>query len=117
MVPHDDEGLTTMAASCLRHRWLSVLLNASRTEVLVHHSELGPALMQSMADGSDQVVLQSLDVQASLSRDDPHFSMFMVRHWRRHDLSVEEQCVSDYFCFCCCFRNAWFINSATSPSC
>ena len=61
-------------------RWLSVLLNTSRQEILAHQSELGPALMRSMADGTDQVVLQALDVQASLSRDEPHFAAFMVRH-------------------------------------
>ena len=60
-------------------RWLSVLLVLSRNDVLAHQGELGPALMHSMADGSDQVVLQALDVQASLSRDDPHFAGFMVR--------------------------------------
>lgn len=60
-------------------RWLSVLLNTSRNEILAHQNELGPALMQSMADGSDQVVLQALDVQASLSRDEPHFAAFLAR--------------------------------------
>jgi hypothetical protein len=56
-----------------------VLLVGSRSEVLAHQGDLAPALLDSLADASDQVVLQALDVQASLSREDPHFRMFMVR--------------------------------------
>lgn len=47
--------------------------------MLVHQGDLAPALLDSLADSSDQVVLQALDVQASLSREDPHFRVFMVR--------------------------------------
>jgi vacuole morphology and inheritance protein 14 len=46
---------------------------------LAHQGELAPALLDSLADASDQVVLQALDVQASLSREDPHFRTLMVR--------------------------------------
>ncbi len=60
-------------------RWISVLLVGSRSEVLAHQGDLAPALLEGLADSSDQVVLQALDVQASLSREDPHFRMFMVR--------------------------------------
>ncbi len=56
-----------------------MLLVGSRSEVLAHQGDLAPALLDSLADASDQVVLQALDVQASLSREDPHFRMFMVR--------------------------------------
>ena len=45
----------------------------------MHQGDLAPALLDSLADSSDQVVLQALDVQASLSREDPHFRMLMVR--------------------------------------
>lgn len=51
----------------------------SRSEVLAAQGDLAPALLDGLADASDQVVLQALDVQASLSREDPHFRVFMVR--------------------------------------
>lgn len=60
-------------------KWISVLLSVFRSEVLAHQGDLGPALLESLADASDQVVLQALDVQASLSREDPHFKILMVR--------------------------------------
>ena len=60
-------------------RWISVLLVGSRSEVLAAQGDLAPALLDGLADASDQVVLQALDVQASLSREDPHFRVFMVR--------------------------------------
>ena len=60
-------------------RWISVLLMGSRSEVLAHQGDLAPALLDGLADSSDQVVLQALDVQASLAREDPHFRLFMVR--------------------------------------
>ncbi len=56
-----------------------MLLVGSRSEVLAHQGDLAPALLDSLADASDQVVLQALDVQASLSREDPHFRMLIVR--------------------------------------
>lgn len=56
-----------------------MLLMGSRSEVLAHQGELAPALLDGLADSSDQVVLQALDVQASLAREDPHFRLFMVR--------------------------------------
>ena len=66
--------------SCARYaRWISVLLVGSRSEVLAAQGDLAPALLDGLADASDQVVLQALDVQASLSREDPHFRVFMVR--------------------------------------
>ena len=46
--------------------------------MLAHQGDLAPALLEGLADSSDQVVLQALDVQASLSREDPHFRTFMV---------------------------------------
>ncbi len=56
-----------------------MLLVGARSEVLALQGDLGPALLDSLADSSDQVVLQALDVQASLSREDPHFRMLIVR--------------------------------------
>jgi hypothetical protein len=65
-------------------RWISVLLVGSRSEVLAAQGDLAPALLDGLADASDQVVLQALDVQASLSREDPHFRVFMVRSQSCH---------------------------------
>lgn len=64
-------------------KWISVLLVGSRSDVLAHQGDLSPALLDSLADASDQVVLQALDVQASLSREDPHFRMLMDRLLRQ----------------------------------
>ena len=60
-------------------RWVSVLLVSSRLEVLASQGDLGQALLESLGDTSDQVVLQALEVQASLSREDPHFRLLMER--------------------------------------
>lgn len=58
---------------------MSSLLERFRSDVLRLQGDLSPALLQSLSDASDQVVLASLEVHASLSREEPHFQHFMAR--------------------------------------
>ncbi|CAM6023272.1 unnamed protein product [Sphagnum balticum] len=59
-------------------RWISVLLERHRTEVLSFLDDIFPALLQSLSDSSDEVVLLVLEVQACIARDPQHFRHLMV---------------------------------------
>lgn len=60
-------------------RWVAALLERFRGDVLRLQGDLSPALLQSLSDASDQVVLATLEVHAGLSREEPHFRQFMAR--------------------------------------
>ena len=62
-------------------RWVSMLLSLPRfrLEVLQRQGDLGPALLQSLSDPSDGVVLAALDVHASLSQEEAPFRLLMAR--------------------------------------
>lgn len=73
-------------------RWVSVLLERFRADVLRLQGDLSPALLQSLSDASDQVVLATLEVHAGLSREEPHFRQFMERvleHFRDNPVLLE----------------------------
>ncbi|KAG6542133.1 hypothetical protein Mapa_016485 [Marchantia paleacea] len=59
-------------------RWISVLLERHRTEVLSFLDQIFPALLNSLSDTSDEVVLLVLEVQACIARDPNHFRHLMV---------------------------------------
>eukprot|EP00245_Coleochaete_scutata_P015075 TRINITY_DN658_c0_g1_i1.p1 TRINITY_DN658_c0_g1~~TRINITY_DN658_c0_g1_i1.p1 ORF type:complete len:730 (+),score=139.98 TRINITY_DN658_c0_g1_i1:143-2332(+) len=51
-------------------RWIQILLNEHRQEVLTFMDEITPSLLQALSDTSDDVVLLVLEVQASIARDE-----------------------------------------------
>ncbi|KAG0581787.1 hypothetical protein M758_3G007100 [Ceratodon purpureus] len=59
-------------------RWISVLLERHRTEVLSFLDDIFPALLTSLSDPSDEVALLVLEVQACIARDPQHFRHLMV---------------------------------------
>ncbi|CAM6095577.1 unnamed protein product [Calypogeia fissa] len=59
-------------------RWIQLLLEAHRAEVLSFLDQIFPALLQSLSDDSDEVVLLVLDIQAFIARDPQHFRYLMV---------------------------------------
>ncbi|CAM6083143.1 unnamed protein product [Calypogeia fissa] len=59
-------------------RWIQLLLEAHRAEVLSFLDQIFPALLQSLLDDSDEVVLLVLDIQAYIARDPQHFRYLMV---------------------------------------
>jgi len=59
-------------------RWISVLLERHRTEVLSFLDDIFPALLQSLSDPSDEVVMLVLEVQACIAQDPQHFHRLMV---------------------------------------
>lgn len=59
-------------------RWISVLLERHRTEVLSYLDSIFPPLLQSLADPSDEVVLLVLEIHACIARDKQHFRQLMV---------------------------------------
>ncbi|KAJ7541111.1 hypothetical protein O6H91_10G046700 [Diphasiastrum complanatum] len=58
-------------------RWILVLLERHRGDVLKFLADLFPALLQSLSDKSDEVVLLVLEVLACIARDS-HFRQLMV---------------------------------------
>ena len=54
-------------------KWLSILLSRYHEEVLACLDELLPLLLDATADGNDTVVLQALNVEASLAKNRPEF--------------------------------------------
>lgn len=59
-------------------RWIFVLLERHRTEVLSFLDSIFPPLLQALADSSDEVVLLVLDIHACIARDKQHFRQLMV---------------------------------------
>eukprot|EP00250_Pteridium_aquilinum_P009774 c18928_g1_i1 orf=170-2287(+) len=59
-------------------RWISVLLERHRTEVLSFLDSIFPPLLQALADSSDEVVLLVLEIHAWIARDTQHFRPLMV---------------------------------------
>ncbi|GLJ48313.1 hypothetical protein SUGI_1019740 [Cryptomeria japonica] len=65
--------------------WIKVLLDKYRTEVLSFLDFIFPALLKSLSDSSDEVVLLVLDVHACIAREAPHFRhlvVFLVHNFR-----------------------------------
>nr|XP_024381913.1 protein VAC14 homolog isoform X2 [Physcomitrium patens] len=58
-------------------RWISVLLERHRTEVLSFLDDIFPALLKALSDSSDEVALLVLEVQACIARDPQHFRHLM----------------------------------------
>ena len=54
-------------------RWISMLLEKLPKDMLDHVQRLLPALLKALKDGSDEVVLLTLEVLALISLDDVHF--------------------------------------------
>ncbi|BBN11519.1 vacuole morphology and inheritance protein 14 [Marchantia polymorpha subsp. ruderalis] len=59
-------------------RWISILLERHRTEVLSFIDEFFPKLLDALSDTSDEVVLLVLEVQACIARDPNNFRHLMV---------------------------------------
>ncbi|GBG76755.1 hypothetical protein CBR_g22971 [Chara braunii] len=59
-------------------QWIAVLLERHRTEVLSFLDVIFPALLQSLSDNSDEVVMLVLEVQACIARDTQEFRRLMV---------------------------------------
>lgn len=59
-------------------RWISVLLGRSRQEVLDQTDRLLPAVLHALADSSNAVVMEALQVQAQLAQDEPRFRKLMA---------------------------------------
>ncbi|KAL2611614.1 hypothetical protein R1flu_023306 [Riccia fluitans] len=59
-------------------RWISFLLQTYRTEVLSFLDDLFEALLKSLSDTSDEVVLLVLEIQACIAGDGLHFRPLMV---------------------------------------
>ncbi|XP_002984143.2 protein VAC14 homolog [Selaginella moellendorffii] len=75
-------------------RWMLVLLERHRTEVLSFLDEIFPALLQSLSDESDDVVLLVLEVQACIARDTQQFRrlmVFLVHKFQMDNLLLERR--------------------------
>ncbi|CAM6016317.1 unnamed protein product [Sphagnum balticum] len=77
--------------------WILVLLERHRTEVLSFLDDIFPALLQSLSDSSDEVVLLVLEVQAYIARDPQHFRHLMV--FLVHRFNSENSLLQKYVSF------------------
>ncbi|MCO5581630.1 hypothetical protein L7F22_035519 [Adiantum nelumboides] len=59
-------------------RWIFILLERHRTEVISNFDSIFPPLLQALADSSDEVVLLVLDIHACIARDKQQFRQLMV---------------------------------------
>ncbi|XP_024389765.1 protein VAC14 homolog isoform X1 [Physcomitrium patens] len=69
-------------------RWIALLLERHRTEVLSFLDDIFPALLSSLADTSDEVVCLVLEVQACIAGDAQHFHRLMV--FLVHKFKIEQ---------------------------
>eukprot|EP00249_Psilotum_nudum_P024047 c29071_g1_i2 orf=535-2670(-) len=59
-------------------RWMLVLLERHRAEVLSYLNDIFPALLQSLSDSSDEVVLLVLKIHACIAQETQHFRQLIV---------------------------------------
>lgn len=59
-------------------RWLSVLLDRNKNEVLSVLDDLLPLLFEATADGSEEVVLKALEVEASIAKGTSEFQRLVA---------------------------------------
>lgn len=75
-------------------RWISVLLERHRTNVLSNLDSIFPSLLHSLSDTSDEVVLLVLEIHACIARDTQHFRhlmVFLVHHFKTDHSLLEKR--------------------------
>eukprot|EP01018_Ginkgo_biloba_P020691 Gb_18820 [translate_table: standard] len=75
-------------------RWMSLLLERHRTEVISFRNDIFPALLQALSDPSDEVVLLVLEVHACMARDASHFRILvgsLVHHFQMDRFLLEKR--------------------------
>lgn len=75
-------------------RWISVLLDRHRTEVIAFLDDIFPSLLQALADPFDEVVLLVLEVHACVAREAPYFHhliVFLLHNFQMDLLLLEKR--------------------------
>ncbi|KAJ7283107.1 hypothetical protein O6H91_Y347400 [Diphasiastrum complanatum] len=75
-------------------RWILLLLERHRTEVLSFLDDIFPALLQALSDKSEQVVILVLEVEACIASDVLHFHdlmLILVQRFKMDPIILEKR--------------------------